>query len=189
MTRSAAERTARTLPRHDPAGPRPHIVRGGRQLSLIGVADGEDTESHGPDLAEHIAALEREVRYYRRLIPALTRGSARPSRPSHEHRPELDTLARWLTDGDRMIGSLSRTAAEQRQLELRLEAIERAHQQLRDEVAQLFADDPDEHEPSPVLLGGGWLRAGLVALIVVLVAIVSVPYLMDWWHAMIPRLG
>jgi hypothetical protein len=154
------------------------------------VADGGDTESHGLDLAEHIAALEREVRYYRRLIPALTRDSARPIRPSGEHHPQLDTLARWLTDGNRVIGSLAQSVAERRQLELRLEAIERAHQQLRDEVAHLFGDDPDGHEARPALLGNaGWLRAGLVALIVVMVAIVSVPFLMDWWHAVILRHG
>ncbi len=39
------------------------------------------------------------------------------------------------------------------------------------------------------MLAGGWLRAGLVALIVVMVAIVSFPFLMDWWQAAIPRNG
>ena len=75
------------------------------------------------------------MRYYRRLIPVLTRDRTRPSSASGEHPSKLDNLARWLTDGTRMIGSLSRSAAEQRQLELRLEAIEQAHHQLRDEVA------------------------------------------------------
>jgi hypothetical protein len=156
---------------------------------LIDVAAGEDADAHGLDLAEHIAALERELRYYRRLIPALTRDRARPSLPSGEYPPKLDNLTRWLTDGSRVIGSLSRSATEQRQLELRLEAIEQAHHLLRDEVAQLFGDDPDEHEPGPAMFPSGWLRAGLVALIVVLVAIVSVPFLMDWWQAVIPRHG
>ena len=188
MTRSVAERTAaRTIPRQDPAGPTPHVVPRGRQLSLIDVAEGASTDQDGLDLPAHIAALERELRYYRRLIPILTRRSVRPSREQAE---ELLPLARWLTDGTRVIGSLSRTLAEQRQLELRLEAVEQAHQQLRDEVAQLFADDPEEeHEPGPAMLRSGWLRAGLVALIVVIVAIASVPFLMDWWQAVVPRRG
>jgi hypothetical protein len=140
---------------------------------LIDVAEGRDAELQPLDLAEHVAALERELRYYRRLIPALTRDSARPSLPSGEHPPKLDNLARWLTEGTRVIDALSRTAAEQRQLELRLEAIEGAHHQLRDELAQLIGDDADDHEPGPAMFPGGWLRAGLVALILVLVAIVS----------------
>ncbi len=186
MSTSVAERTSgRTLARRDPNRPGPHVVTGGRhgrQLSLIGVPEAGDTEPQALDLAEHVAALERELRYYRRLIPALARDGARPSPPSRDHgRPELDNLARWLTDGTRVIGSLSRSVAEQRQLELRLEAVERAHQELRDEVAQLFADDPEDHEP--------WLRAGLAALIAVMVAIASVPFLMDWWQAVIPRHG
>jgi hypothetical protein len=174
---------------------------------LIGMPEAGDTEPQALDLAEHIAALERELRYYRRLVPALARASAKPSRPereqgperehdltcvhapSREHHPQLDSLARWLTDGTRMIGSLSQTAAEQRQLELLLEAVERAHQQLRDEVVQLFADNPEEHEPTPAMFPAGWLRAGLVALIGVMVAIASVPFLMDWWQAVIPRHG
>ena len=77
---------------------------------------GGDANSQGLDLAEHIAALERELRYYRRLIPALTRGSVRPARQSREHGPEIDNLARWLTDGTRVIGSLSRSVAEQGEL-------------------------------------------------------------------------
>lgn len=217
MSSSVAERTSgRTVVRRDPTRPGLHIVPGdrhGRQLSLLGVPEAGDTEAQPLDLAEHIAALERELRYYRRLVPALARVSAKPSRPEREHglereqalacehgasrehtptrdhHPQLDSLARWLTDGTRLIGSLSQTAAEQRQLELRLEAVERAHQQLRDEVTQLFADDPEEHGPVAAMLAGGWLRAGLVALIVVMVAIVSFPFLMDWWQAAIPRNG
>ncbi len=212
MSSSVAERTSgRTVARRDPIRSGPHVVPGGpggrhgRQLSLIGVPEAKDTEPQPLDLVEHVAALEREVRYYRRLIPALTRASARPSQrehgpacehgasregtPSHDHHPQIDSFARWLTDGTRLIGSLSQTVAEQRQLELRLEAVERAHQQLRDEVTQLFADDPEEHGPVAAMLAGGWLRAGLVALIVVMVAIVSVPFLMDWWQAAIPRNG
>lgn len=190
MGRSVAERTsARTIPRREPAGPTAHVIPRGRQLSLIDGAAERDADSQGLDLAEHVAALERELRYYRRLIPALTRDSARPMRPSRKHGLELDNLARWLTDGTRVIGSLSGSVAERRQLELRLEAVERAHQQLRDEVAQLFADDPAGHEPGPAMLGKGWLPAGLVALIVVIVAIASVPFLMGWWQAVIPRHG
>ena len=190
MAPSVAERTpARSVPRRGPAGPTPHVVPGGRQLSLIDVAAEGDANSQGLDLAEHIAALERELRYYRRLIPALTRGSVRPGPPGREHRPEIDNLARWLTDGTRVIGSLSRNVAEQRELELRLEAIEQAHHQLRDEVAQLFADDPEQHEPGPAMLHGGWLGAGLVALIAVIAAIASVPFLMDWLQALVPRHG
>ena len=190
MARSAAEQTSpRTVPRREPAGPTPHVVPGGRQLSLIDAAAEAAADSHGLDLAEHIAALERELRYYRRLIPALTRGSLRPGRPSPEHGPDIDNLARWLTDGTRVIGSLSRSVEEQRELELRLVAVERAHHQLRDEVAHLFADDLEEHEPDPAMFPGGWLRAGLVALIVVIVAIVTVPFLMDWWQALVPRHG
>ena len=190
MARSVAERTsARAIPRREPAGPTPHVVPKAPQLSLIDVGAEADADSQGLDLAEHIAALERELRYYRRLIPVLTRNSTRPSRPTREHGPDVASLARWLTDGTRVIGSLSGSVEEQRQLELRLEAVERAHQQLRDEFAQLFADDPEEHEPGPAMFPSGWLRAGLVALIVVLVAIVSLPFLMDWWQAVIPRHG
>ena len=181
--------SARTIPRRGPAGPPLHVVPRERQLSLIDVAAEGDADSQRLDLAEHIAALERELRYYRRLIPLLTRNRARPGPPSGEHGPKLDSLARWLTDGTRMVGSLSGSVAEQRQLELRLEAVERAHQELRDEVAQLFADDPDRHEPGTAMFPRGWLRAGLLALIAVLVAIVSVPFLMDWWQAVIPRHG
>ena len=186
MSTSVAERTSgRTLARRDPTRPGPHVVPGGRhgrQLILIGMPEAGDTEPQALDLPEHIAALERELRYYRRLIPLLTRANGRPSPPSGDHgRPQLDNLARWLTDGTRMLGSLSRSAAEQRQLELRLEAVECAHQHLRDEVAQLFADDPEDRAP--------WIRAGLAALIAVMVAIASVPFLMDWWQAVIPRHG
>ncbi len=180
MARSAAERTSTR---------QPHIVLGSRQLSFIDAAAEGDADSQGLDLPEHIAALERELRYYRRLIPALTRDCARPSPPSGEHGPKLDNLARWLTDGTRVIGSVSRSVAERRGLELRLEAIERAHRQLREEFAQLLAEDLEEHEPGPAMLRSGWLRAGLVALIVVIVAIASVPFLMDWWQAVIPRHG
>jgi hypothetical protein len=39
------------------------------------------------------------------------------------------------------------------------------------------------------MLHGGWLGAGLVALIVVIAAIASVPFLMDWLQALVPRHG
>jgi hypothetical protein len=167
----------------------PHVAPSGRQLSLIDVAEGPCTDQERFDLPEYIAALEREVRYYRRLFPVLTRCSVKSSRPSPEQARELTPLARWLTDGTRMIGSLSQAFAEQRQLEVRLEALERAHHQLRDEVAELFDDDPDERTVGAAMLARGWVRAGLVALIVVIVAIVSVPYFIDWWQAMIQRHG
>ena len=186
MTRAAAERTfARTIPRQNPVGPTP---RAARQLSLIDGAEGTGTGQERIDLTEHIAALERELRYYRRLIPVLTRRSVRPS-PSGQHAGELTPLARWLTDGTRMIDSLSETFAEQRQLQRRLEALERAQRQLHDEVAELFDDNPDERTVGLAVLGRRWIRAGLVALIVVIVAIVSVPYFIDWWQAMIQRHG
>ena len=95
-----------------------------------------------------------------------------------------------------MIGSVSQILAEQPELEIRLEALERAHRQIRDEVAQLFDDEVDERDADPGMVGsswfrsGLWVRAGLVALILVIVAIVSAPYFIDWWQAMIqPRHG
>jgi len=185
----ATRTSARTIPRQDPAGPRPHVVLSGRQLSLIDGAAGGTTDQEGFDLPEYVAALERELRYYRRLIPVLTRGSVGASRPSHEQAKDLTPLARWLTDGTRVIGSLSETFSEQRQLELRLQTLERGHHELRDDVAELFDEDLDEGTAGPAMLGSGWVRAGLVALILVLVAIVSVPYFIDWWQAMIQRHG
>jgi hypothetical protein len=105
-------------------------------------------------------------------------------------------LARWLTDGQRVIDSISRILAEQPQLEIRLEALERAHRQIRDEVAHLFDNEVDERDADRGKFGsswfrsGLWVRAGLVALLLVIVAIVSVPYFIDWWQAMIqPRHG
>ena len=149
-----------------------------------------------PAVTQLIAALERELRYYRRVIPVLARASAKPRGPSHEHAGELTHLARWLTDGHRMIGSVSQILAEQPELEIRLEALERAHRQIRDEVAHLVDGEVDERAADPGMFGsswfpaGLWVRAGLVALILVIVAIMSVPYFIDWWQAMIqPRHG
>jgi hypothetical protein len=95
-----------------------------------------------------------------------------------------------------VIDSISRTLAEQPQLEIRLEALERGHRQIRDEVAHLFDDEVDERDAAPGMSGsrwfrsGLWVRAGLVALLLVIIAIVSVPYFFDWWQAMIqPRHG
>jgi len=160
------------------------------------VSGGRGTGQEGLDLPEQIASLERELRYYRRVIPALTRGSANPRRPSREPAAELTHLARWLTDGQRVIDSISRILAEQPQLEIRLEALERAHRQIRDEVIQLFDDELDERGADLGTFGcswfraGLWVRAGLVALILVIVAVVSVPYFIDWWQAVIqPRHG
>jgi len=187
MTRSAAERTSiRAIPRQAPVGPPRDVAFRSQQLALIDVSAGGGADQEGLDLPAQIASLERELRYYRRVIPALTRASVRPRRPSLEQAGELTHLARWLTDGHRVIDTISRTLAEQRQLEIRLEALERAHRQVRDEVAQLFADESDEPDAGPGLFGSGWVRAGLVALILVIVAVVSVPYLLDWWQSLIP---
>jgi hypothetical protein len=169
----------------------------GQQLVLIDVGGGgRGTGQDRLDLHEQIAALERELRYYRRVMPALARAAATPRRPSREPAGELTHLARWLTDGPRVIESISRILAEQPQLEMRLEAVERAHRQIRDEVAHLLDDDPDEGAAGLGMNGrswfraGLWIRAGFVALILAIVAIVSVPYFIDWWQAVIqPRHG
>jgi hypothetical protein len=197
MTRSATERTPpRPIPRQSPVNPPPDVGLRGQQLALIDVSSGRGTGQEGLDLPEQIALLERELRYYRRVIPALARATANPRRPSREPAGELPHLARWLTDGQRVIDSISRILAEQPQLEIRLEALERAHRQIRDEVAQLVDDEPDERDADPGMFGrswfraGLWVRAGFVALILVIVAIVSVPYFIDWWQAVIqPRHG
>ena len=198
MTRSAAERTSlRAIPQQSPVNPSPDVGLAGQQLALIDVGDGRGTGGkEGLDLPEQIALLERELRYYRRVIPALARGSGNPRRPSREPAAELTHLARWLTEGQRVIDSISRTLAEQPQLEIRLEALERAHRQIRDEVAHLVDGEVDERAADPGMVGsswfpaGLWVRAGLVALILVIVAIVSAPYFIDWWQAMIqPRHG
>jgi hypothetical protein len=193
MTRSAAERTSpRAIPPQSPVNPPPDVGLGGQQLALIDVSGGRGTVREGLDLPEQIASLERELRYYRRVIPALTRATVNPRQPSREPAGELTHLARWLTDGQRVIDSISRILAEQPQLEIRLAALERAHRQIRDEVAQLFDDEPDERDADPGMFrsrwlrAGLWVRAGLLALILVIVAIVSVPYFIDWWQAVIP---
>ncbi|SRR6266851_386425 len=190
MTRLAAERTSsRAIPPEFPMNPPPDVALRGQQLTLIEMSG--DAGQDGLDLPERIASLERELRYYRRVIPALARASANLGRPSREHAGELTHLARWLTDGQRVIGSVSRILAEQPELEIRLEALERAHRQIRDEVVQLFDDEPNGHDADPGMTGGSWfrtgvwVRAGLVALILVIVAMVSVPYVIDWWHAVI----
>src|SRR5712692_2703704 len=162
MTRSAAERTSpRAIPQQSPVSPPPDVGLRGQQLALIDVSGGRGTGQEGLDLPGEIASLERELRYYRRVIY-----------------------------------SISRILAEQPQLEFRLEALERAHRRIRDEGAQLFDDEPDEREADPGMFGsswsraGLWVRAGLVALILVIVAIVSVPDFIDWWQAVIqPRHG
>ena len=185
-----AKRTsARTIPTPEAAGPPWHVVLGSRQLSLIDGAEGGSNDHERFDLPEYVAALERELRYYRRLIPVLTRSGVGPSRPSREQAGDLTPLTRWLTDGTRVIGSLSEAFTEHRQLERRLETLERAHHQLRDEVEELYGEGLDEGTAGPALLGRGWVRASLVALIAVIVAIVSVPYFIDWWQAVIQRHG
>lgn len=185
MTHSAAERTSsRAIPPPSRMNLPPNMALRGQQLTLIDMSGGAGHD--GLDLPERIAALERELRYYRRVIPVLARGSAKVRGPSHEHAGELTHLARWLTDGQRMIGSVSQILAEQPALELRLEAVERAHRQIRDDVVQLFDGEPAGHDVDPGMTGGSWLRTGVwvrvgvVALILVIVAIVSVPYVIDW---------
>lgn len=185
MTRSAAERTSsRAIPPPRRMNPPPDVALRGQQLTLIEMSGGAGQD--GLDLPERIAALERELRYYRRVIPVLVRASADVRRPSREHAGELTDLARWLTDGQRVMGSVSRILAEQPELEIRLEVLERAHRQIRDEVVQLFDDEAAGHDADPGMTGGSWfrtgvwVRAGLVALILVIVAIVSLPYVIDW---------
>src|SRR6266404_1536641 len=190
MSRSAAERTSsRAIPPQSRMNPPPDVALRGQQLTLIEMSGGAGQD--GLDLPERIASLARELRYYRRVIPPLARASANLGRPSREHAGEFTHLARWLTDGQRVIGSVSRILAEQPELEIRLAALERAHRQIRDEVGQLFDDEPAGHDADPSMTGGSWfrtgvwVRAGLVALILVIVAMVSVPYVIDWWHAVI----
>ena len=98
MTRSAAERTSpRATPQQSSVNPPPDVgLRGGL------------------DLPEQIASLERELRYYRRVIPALTRATANLRRPSREPAGELTHLEPWLTDGQRVIDSISQTPRSNR---------------------------------------------------------------------------
>ena len=148
MTHSAAERTSsRAIPPQSRMNLSPNGTLRDQQLTLIDMsgAAGQD----GLDLPERIAALERELRYYRRVIPVLARASANLGRPSREHAGELTHLTRWLTDGQRMIGSVSQILAEQPELEIRLAAVERAHRQIRDEVVQLLDDEPPGHDADP----------------------------------------
>ena len=171
MARSAANRTSSRS----------------EQLTLLGlscarVANGQDALA----LPEQVALLEQEVRYYRRILPALIRAGALGGRRPRVYTGAPISLARWLTDGQRLIGSVSHTLDEQRQLEERLQALERGHRQVREEMIHLFADESDSHDARPSLFVTGWLRTGLVALILAIVVIVSVPYFMDWWQAVTP---
>src|SRR5258708_28325091 len=186
MTRLAAEPTfSRAIPPQSPMNPPPDVALRGQQLTLIEMSGGAGQD--GLDLPERIASLERELRYYRRVIPALARASANLGRPSREHAGELTHLARWLTDGQLVIGSVSRMLAEQPELEIRLAALERAHRQIRDEVVQLFDDAQAGHDADPGLTGrswfrtGGWVRAGPVALILAIVTMRSVPSALGLW--------
>src|ERR1700730_14038036 len=148
MTRSAAERTSsRAIPPQSRINPPPDVALRGQQLTLIDMSGGAGHD--GLDLPERIAALERELRYYRRGISGLSRARANVRGPSREHAGELTHLARWLTDGQRVIGSISRILAVQPELEIRLEAVERDHRQIRDEVVQLFDDEPAGHDADP----------------------------------------
>jgi hypothetical protein len=151
-------------------------------LSCARVANGQDALA----LPEQVALLEQEVRYYRRILPALIRAGALGGRRPRVYTGAPTSLARWLTDGQRLIGSVSHTLDEQRQLEERLQALERGHRQVREEMVHLFADESDSHDARPSLFVMGWLRTGLAVLILAIVVIVSVPYFMDWWQAVTP---
>ena len=156
------------------------------QLTLIDPSCERVASSQDPlALAEHIALLEQEVRYYRRILPALIRAGALGGRP-RVYTGASTSLARWLTDGQRLIGSVSHTLDEQPQLEERLQALERGHRQLREEMVHLFADESDSQDARPSLFVTGWFRTGLVVLILAIIVIVSVPYFMDWWQAVTP---
>jgi hypothetical protein len=191
MTRSAAERTSDSALRptklsRPSAGPPPDARVRSEQLPLIDVHGERGVGQEGLDLPQQIASMERELRYYRRVLPTLSRAGATPKRPSREHGGQPGDLARWLTDGQHVIDAISRTLGEQRELEMRLTALERAHGRLRDELAGLADDEPEERGSGPGVLGNGWVRAGLVALILVIVTIVSIPYFIDWWQALTP---
>jgi hypothetical protein len=151
-------------------------------LSCARVANGQDALA----LPEQVALLEQEVRYYRRILPALIRAGALGGRRPRVYTGAPTSLARWLTDGQRLIGSVSHTLDEQRQLEERLQALERGHPQVREGMVHLFADELDSHDARPSLFVTGWFRTGLVVLILAIVVIVSVPYFMDWWEAVTP---
>ncbi len=156
------------------------------QLTLIDPSCERVDSSQDPlALPEHIALLEQEVRYYRRILPALIRAGALGGRP-RVYTGASTSLARWLTDGQRLIGSVSHTLDEQPQLEERLQALERGHRQLREEMVHLFADESDSQDARPSLFVTGWFRTGLVVLILAIIVIVSVPYFMDWWQAVTP---
>ena len=155
------------------------------QLALIDLGcESVATGDTGLGLPEQIALLEQEVRYYRRVLPAaLSRAGAVTRRPRHE---ATGQLARWLTDGQRLIESVSQTFEEQQQLEVRLQVLERAHRQAREELAELFADEADAEDTRPSLFVAAWFRAGLVLLILAIVLVVAVPYVIDWWQAGTP---
>src|ERR1700720_1811010 len=77
MTHSAAERTSsRDIPPQSRMNLPPNVALRGQQLTLIDMSGGAGHD--GLDLPERIAALERELRYYRRVIPVLARASVKP---------------------------------------------------------------------------------------------------------------
>jgi len=157
------------------------------QLRLIDPSCERVASSQDPlALPEHIALLEQEVRYYRRILPALIRAGPLGGRRPRVYTGAPTSLARWLTDGQRLIGSVSHTLDEQPQLEERLQALERGHRQIREEMVHLFVDESDSQDARPSLFVTGWFRTGLVVLILAIVVIVSVPYFMDWWQAVTP---
>src|SRR5258707_8985207 len=107
MTLSAAERTSsRAIPPQSRMNPPPDVALRGQQLTLIEMGGGAGQD--GLDLPERIAALERELRYYRRGISALSPGSASLSRPRPEHAAELTPPAPRLTHGPAGDGPASR---------------------------------------------------------------------------------
>jgi hypothetical protein len=130
--------------------------------------------------------LEQEVRYYRRVLPALSRAGAVARRQRYTDTGDPTHLTRWLTDGQRLIDSVSQTFEEQRQLEVRLQVLERAHRQLREELAEVFADEADAQDTRRSLFVTGWFRAGLLVLILAIVLVVSVPYVIAWWQGGAP---
>ncbi len=222
-------------------GPPPEFA-GGQQLTLFDVDSGRVPVNGHEALAlsEQIAVLEQEVRYYRRVVPSLTRArpavklqgrerdgetSEAPTPPSTASDGELDRpaghdlqaasrlylsreqptpdralgrtnrhhsaesprskvtrVARWLAEDQHLLDYVSQTLQEQRQLEVRLEALEREHRQVREEVACLFDEEPRQREAVPSIFLAGWFRSALVLLLLASVIIVSVPYLLDWWE-------
>jgi len=110
MTRSAAERTSSRAIPQSPMNRPPDVALRGQQLALIDLSGGAGQD--GLDLPEQIASLEHELR----VLLAVDSGSCpcqrEPEAARREHAGELTHLARWLTDGRRVIDSVSRILAK-----------------------------------------------------------------------------